>query len=178
MFIRRLLCVLNIRPGWVCCAKKRVFMFLDSTDSLLKLLGYPEHCVYLERVCYCPNLYRPNKWYDYARNCIGPSYFRQNLYIPRYIFGHKYILKTKGLTILSAHRNQIFTECTTPYRGITFWAWWDVSWLALPSTQYSKFWSRPSTQPLGHVADNLCYVFILFWLKLKKIKFKLFISII
>ena len=146
------------------------------TDSLLKLLGYPEHCVYSERMCYCPSLYRPNKWYAYARNCIGPSYFRQNLYIQRYIFGHKCIFETKGLTILFAHRTQIFTECTTPYWCITSWAWWDVSKLALPSTQYPKFRSRPSTQPLGHVADNLCYVFIFCWLKLNKIKFKLFIS--
>ena len=37
--------------------------------------------------------------------------------------------------------------------------------MALPSTQYPKFRSRPSTQPLGHVADILCYVFIFFWLK-------------
>ena len=120
VFIQRLLCVSNIRPRWVCCAKK-VFMFLDS---LLKLLGYREHCVYSKRVCYCPNLYSSNKWYAYARNYIGPSFFRQNVYIQRYIFGQKCIFKTKGL---SAHRTQIFTECTTPYRGMTSWAWRDVS---------------------------------------------------
>ena len=80
-------------------------------------LVYPEHCVYSETMCYCPNLYRPNKWYAYARNCIGPCYFRQNLYIQRYIFDEKCIFKTKGLTILSAHRAQIFTECTTPIGG-------------------------------------------------------------
>ena len=121
---------------------------MTDRPSLLKLLGYPEHCVYSERVCHCPNLYRPDKWHVYARSCIEPSYFRQNLYIQRYIFGHKCICKTK--------------------HG----AWWDVYQLALPSTQYPEFRSRPST-PLGHVADNLCYVFIFCRLKLKKNKFKL-----
>ena len=44
-----------------CAAQKRGFScFLTVSDRLLKLLGYPEHCVYSERVCYCPNLYRPN----------------------------------------------------------------------------------------------------------------------
>ena len=64
-------------------------MFLTVTDSLLKLFGYLEHCVYSERMCYCPNLYNPIKWYVYARNCMGPSYFWQermcycpNLYSP------------------------------------------------------------------------------------------------
>ena len=40
--------------------------------------------------------------------------------------------------------------------------------MALPSTQYPKFRSRPSTQPLGHVADILRYDFIFCWLKSKK----------
>ena len=48
--------------------------------------------------------------------------------------------------------------------------------MALPSTQYPKFRSRPSTQPLGHVADILYYVFIFLLLKSGKIEFKLFIS--
>ena len=78
-------------------------MFQTVTDSLLKRLGYPEQFVYSERVCYCPNLYRPIKWYVFARNCTGPSYCRQNLYIQRYIFGPKCIFNTKGSTILSAH---------------------------------------------------------------------------
>ena len=43
--------------------------------------------------------------------------------------------------------------------------------MALPSTQYPKYRSGPSTQPLGH----LCYVFKLCWLKSRKIEFKLFI---
>ena len=37
--------------------------------------------------------------------------------------------------------------------------------MTLPSTQYPKFRSRPSTQPLGRVADILCYVFKFCWLK-------------
>ena len=108
-------------------------------------------------VCFRPKLYEP-------------SYCRQNLYIQRYIFGHKCIFKTKGLIILSAHRTQIFTECLTPYRGITFWAWWHVSdGTALHlSTQYPKFRSRPSTQPLGHAADIPCNAFIFCWLKSRK----------
>ena len=170
VFIQRLLCVSNIRHRWVCCAEKRGFpCFLTVTDSLLKLLGYPEHYVYSERVCYCPNLYRHIKWYVYARKCMGTSYFRQNVYIQRYIFGHKCIrTKTKGLTILYEHQTKIFTECPTPYRGITSWAWWGASELALPSPKYPKFRSRPSTQPLGHGADNLCYIFIFSWLKSTK----------
>ena len=56
------------------------------TDSLLKRVGYPEHCVYSERVCYCPNLYRPNKWYAYARNCIGPGFSAKYVYIFKGIF--------------------------------------------------------------------------------------------
>ena len=159
-----------------CAVQKIGLSCLTGTYSLLKRLGYPEHFVYSEKVCYCPNLHRPVKWYVYARNCIGPSYFRQNLYVQRYIFGHKCIFMTKGLTILSAHRTQIFTECPIPYGEITSWAWWDVTELALPSTHYPKFRSRPSTQPLGHVADNLCYVVIFCWLKSKKIKFTFFIS--
>ena len=69
-----------------CAAQKRGFScFQTVTDRLLlKLLGYPEHFVYSERLCYCSNLYRPNKWYAYARNCIGPCYSRQNLYIQKY----------------------------------------------------------------------------------------------
>ena len=39
--------------------------------------------------------------------------------------------------------------------------------MALLITQYSKFRSRPSTQPLGHVADILCYVLKFCWLKLR-----------
>ena len=46
--------------------------------------------------------------------------------------------------------------------------------MTLTSIQYTKFRSRPNTQPLGHVADTLCYVFIYFWLKSRKIAFKLF----
>ena len=130
----------------------------------------------IQKGCVIVLLYRPRKWYVYARNCIGPSYFRQNVYIQRYIFGHKCIFKTKVFTILSAHRTQIFAECPTPYRGITSWARWHVSELALPSTQYPKFRSRPSTKPFGYVTYNLCYVFIFCWLKSKKGKFKLFIS--
>ena len=37
--------------------------------------------------------------------------------------------------------------------------------MALPSTQYPKVRSRPSTQPLVHVADILYYVFIFLLLK-------------
>ena len=48
---------------------------------LLKRSGYPEHCVYSEMVRYRSNMCMPIKWYVFARNCIGPSYFRQNLYI-------------------------------------------------------------------------------------------------
>ena len=97
VFIQRLLCVASITPRWVCCAKSRVFMFSDSDRFFLNtFLGYPEHCVYSVRMCYRPHLCRPIKWYVFARNCIGPSYFRQNLYIQRYIFGHKCIFKTKG----------------------------------------------------------------------------------
>ena len=93
-----------------CAVQKAGFScFYPVTDCLLKLLGYPEHCVYSERVCYRPNLCRLIILYVFARNCIGPSYFRQNVYIQRYIFGHKCIFKSKGLTVLSAHRNQIFT---------------------------------------------------------------------
>ena len=59
-----------------CAVQKAGFScFQTVTDCLLKLLGYPEHCVYSERLCYRPNLYRPFKWYVFARNCIGPSYF-------------------------------------------------------------------------------------------------------
>ena len=91
-----------------CAAQKAGFScFQTVTDSLLKRLGYPEHCVYSERVCY--RLYRPIKLYVFSRNCIGPRYFRQNLYIKRSIFGHKCIFKAKGLSILSAHRTRIFT---------------------------------------------------------------------
>ena len=112
--------VLHINGKRYAKEKKDLYRVGTSvTDSLLKRLGYHEHCVYSERICYCPNLYRPIKWYVYAKNCIGLSYFRQNLYIHRYIFGHKCIFKTKGSTILSAHRTQIFTECPTPYRGLT-----------------------------------------------------------
>ena len=66
------------------------------TDSLLKLLGYLGHCVYSERVCYCPNLHRPIKWYVFARNFTGPSYCRQNLYIQRYIFGPQMYIQDEG----------------------------------------------------------------------------------
>ena len=48
--------------------------------------------------------------------------------------------------------------------------------MALTSTQYPKVRSRPSTQPLGHVAYILYYVFIFLLLKSRKIEFKLFIS--
>ena len=48
--------------------------------------------------------------------------------------------------------------------------------MTLPSTQYPKFRSRPSTQPLGRVADILYYVFKFCWLRLRKIELKLFIS--
>ena len=89
-----------------CAVQKAGF---SVTDCLFKRLGYPEPCVYSERVCYRPNLYRPIKWYVFARNCIGPGYFRQHLYIQRYILGHKCIIKIKGSTILDAHRTQIFT---------------------------------------------------------------------
>ena len=58
--------------------KQKVCVFLTVTDSLLKRFGYLEHCVYSERMCYCPKLFSPIKWYAYARNCMGPSYFRQN----------------------------------------------------------------------------------------------------
>ena len=62
-----------------------------------------------------------------------------------------------------------------PIGGITSWAWWDVSELELPSTQYPKFRSRPRTQPLGHVGDNLGYAMFSYLLVKIKIKFKLFI---
>ena len=78
VFIQRLLCVSNIGPRLVCCAKRKFSCFFTVTDSLLKLFGYLEHCVYSERMCYYPNLYGPIKWYVYARNCMWPSYFRQN----------------------------------------------------------------------------------------------------
>ena len=40
-----------------CAVQKAGFLcFYTVTDCLLKLLGYPEHCVYSERVCYRPNL--------------------------------------------------------------------------------------------------------------------------
>ena len=59
-----------------CDVQKTVFsFFLDVTDCLLKLLDYPDICVYSERVCYRPNLCRPITRYVFARNCIGPSYF-------------------------------------------------------------------------------------------------------
>ena len=48
--------------------------------------------------------------------------------------------------------------------------------MALPSTQYPKFHSRSNTQPLGHAADIVCYVFIFFMVNIKKIESKLFIS--
>ena len=67
-----------------CAVQKAGFSCVyTATDCLLKLLGYPEHCVYSERVWYRPNLYRPIIWYVFVRSCIGPSYFRQNLYIQR-----------------------------------------------------------------------------------------------
>ena len=63
-----------------------------QTESLLKLLDYPKFCDSSERVCYCPNMYKPIKWYVFARNCIGPSYCLQNLYIKRHNFWpQKYI---------------------------------------------------------------------------------------
>ena len=55
------------------------------TDSLLKLVGHPEHCVNSERVCYCPNLYKPDKWYAYARNCIGPRYSKVYFWPKMYV---------------------------------------------------------------------------------------------
>ena len=33
--------------------------FWPVTDCLLKLLGYPQHCVYSERMCYRSNLCGP-----------------------------------------------------------------------------------------------------------------------
>ena len=48
--------------------KKEGSQTVTDDHSLLKLVGYPEHCIYSERVCYCQNLQRPNKWYAYARN--------------------------------------------------------------------------------------------------------------
>ena len=43
-----------------CDVQKAEFScFKTVADCLLKLLGYPEHCVYSERVCYRSNLCRP-----------------------------------------------------------------------------------------------------------------------
>ena len=40
--------------------------------------------------------------------------------------------------------------------------------VALPSTHYPKFRSRSSTQPLGHVAYIVCYVFYILLVKIEK----------
>ena len=57
-------CVSNIGLDECDVQKAGFSCFQTVTDCLLKLVGYPEHCVYSERVCYRPNLCRPIKWYD------------------------------------------------------------------------------------------------------------------
>ena len=55
-----------------CVVQKEWFScFYTVTDCSLKLLGYPEHCVYSERVRYRPNLYRPIKLL-----CFRPKLYR------------------------------------------------------------------------------------------------------